>query len=198
MDQFFLFQRAFASLWIYSALLARTQSSHTSRKKLSLCQHFCSSTALLGFSLALSYNEDIPYSQIPIKSIHGKRVIPNLYRFRIHGTKRSALELCSMQEWQERKAGCLPQTSPVKLIPSCWCTTQNFLSSENINRAMLWKSISIFRAAISQGDILAALLSAVFLVILHAWHKLNKVSLHSIDFSLESMPHILDTSEGKK
>lgn len=102
MDKFFLFQRAFAGLWIYSALPAPTQSSHTSCEKLSLCQHFWSSAALLDFFPALSYNKDIPYSQIPIKSIHGKWVIPNLYRFRIHRTKRCALQLCSMQERKSR------------------------------------------------------------------------------------------------
>lgn len=108
------------------------------------------------------------------------------------------LNLGRTQEWQERKAGCLPWTS-VKFTPSCWCTTQNSLFSPgNIHYAVLWKSISISKQAISRGDILAALLSTVSPAILHAWHKLNKVSLHSIDFSLESLPHVLDSNEGKK
>lgn len=55
-----------------------------------------------------------------------------------------------------------------------------------------------FPVVFSQGDILAALLSAAPLIKLVSHTRGDKVSLRSIDFSLESTPHVLDGNEGKK
>lgn len=154
---------------MFSSSSIHPQSSHTYSKDSALCQRFWISTALLGFSLALAYKVDIASSQAPIKSLQRKQVIPNLYGYSIH-----TLERCALQFMQYTRMTREKSRVPALNI-SCEINSKLLLHHPKLlllirkyQLCYALKKHQHFQAAISQGDILAALLSAVSLVILHA------------------------------
>lgn len=136
-----------------------TPSPHTSSKKLSLCQHSHSSAALLGFPLALSNKVNLPFSQIGIKSLHGKQVLPNLHGFTTHRTKRRALQFMHYVRMTEEKSRML--ASNIYEITSKLLMHHPKLPLIRKHQlCYALKSTSVFQAVTSQRDTSAALLSA--------------------------------------
>jgi len=120
------------------------------------------------FSLALAYQVAIASSQISTQSLQRKQVISNPYRYSIHGMERCELPFTQYRRTTREKSR-LPA-----LNTSCEISSK--LLTHHPKRPLLIRKHQLgyalkkhqhFQAALSQGGVLAALLSAMSLVISH-------------------------------